>query len=210
MSGCRSARWSPRASSGPLTFRSQEYFLRCTTRPLADADDPARQGDCGSTRHSARTCHAQPGHLIDRVYVVRVQGQPNCMHQHSRANTERTRRSIPLPQRLRRAVLTTRGTWPRPKIEIVDTGELGKPGWARDLVEDSLFANFGVVLDQHQLRPGRDDTRTNSPGIGAIGRRSSQLHRHIPFRVPTLRCTGINDDDRTTTACGRTVIVFSI
>ncbi len=35
-----------------------------------------------------------------------------------------------------------------PEIEIVDTGEVGRPGWARDLVEDSLFADFGVVLDQ--------------------------------------------------------------
>ncbi|MDH6284926.1 hypothetical protein M2280_006190, partial [Prescottella agglutinans] len=34
-----------------------------------------------------------------------------------------------------------------PEIEVVDAGELGRAGWARDLVEDSLFADFGVVLD---------------------------------------------------------------
>ncbi|GAB2635323.1 hypothetical protein GCM10027068_13450 [Prescottella soli] len=33
-------------------------------------------------------------------------------------------------------------------LTVVDTGEMGRPGWARDLVEDSLFADFGVVLDQ--------------------------------------------------------------
>ncbi|WP_328825239.1 hypothetical protein [Tomitella gaofuii] len=34
-----------------------------------------------------------------------------------------------------------------PVIEILETCELGRPGWSRDLVEDSLFDDFGVVLD---------------------------------------------------------------
>ncbi|MDH6285085.1 hypothetical protein, partial [Prescottella agglutinans] len=34
------------------------------------------------------------------------------------------------------------------EIEVIDTGELSQPGWARDLIEDSLFADFGVALDQ--------------------------------------------------------------
>ncbi|QDQ99458.1 hypothetical protein FO059_16815 [Tomitella fengzijianii] len=34
-----------------------------------------------------------------------------------------------------------------PAIELLETGELGRPGWSRDLVEDSLFDDFGVVLD---------------------------------------------------------------
>ncbi|GAA4474291.1 hypothetical protein GCM10023094_09620 [Rhodococcus olei] len=34
-----------------------------------------------------------------------------------------------------------------PEIKVVDTGELRRPGWARDLVEESLSADFGVVLD---------------------------------------------------------------
>lgn len=35
-----------------------------------------------------------------------------------------------------------------PEIEVADTGDLGTVGWARDLVEESLFADFGVVLDR--------------------------------------------------------------
>lgn len=35
-----------------------------------------------------------------------------------------------------------------PELDVEGTGDLGRAGWARDLVEQSLFDDFGVVLDQ--------------------------------------------------------------
>ncbi|SDC56535.1 hypothetical protein [Rhodococcus tukisamuensis] len=46
-----------------------------------------------------------------------------------------------------RSLLLVERTDP-PTIEVERTGDLVRPGWARDLVEESLFVDFGVVLDR--------------------------------------------------------------